>query len=188
MNRAQAWDHYFATGDREPIVKAYWKSIEYIAWSRYRNQKEDMFQWGMIGLLKAIRTVDVTKVKSLDAWVWLNVRGMMNNYFRPQPMHSSLDEQVTETLTLSEVLGQDENFVLQIDVRDALKRAKDVNDARKILTDGGYTPSVRKSEAHKESQIARFRAGLISLRGLARELGISKRQAYKLTGGLPATW
>src|SRR6188472_1821937 len=113
MNRAQAWTHYFDTGDREPLVLAYWNSIQYIAWSKYRNQKEDMFQWGMIGLLKAIRTVDPKRVRSLDAWVWLNVKGMMDNYFKPTPDHDWLDRQVTETMTLSDVLGREDNASFQ---------------------------------------------------------------------------
>ena len=79
MNRKQAWTHYFETGDRAPLIKAYWDSIDYIAWARFPKQREDMFQWGMIGLLKAIDKIDIERVKSVDAWVYLNVRGSMLN-------------------------------------------------------------------------------------------------------------
>lgn len=85
MTRDEAWSHYFETGDREPLIKAYWDSINYIAWSRYPQQQEDMFQLGMIGLLTAIEKIDRSRVKSLDAWVWLNVKGKMFNAPKVQP-------------------------------------------------------------------------------------------------------
>lgn len=84
MEREQAWTHYFNTGDREPLVKAYWHSIEQIAWYHYRDHKEDYLQIGMMGLLKAIDRIDVQRVKSKDAWVWLNVKGMMFNKKPPK--------------------------------------------------------------------------------------------------------
>ena len=94
VNRQRAWEHYFQTSDREPLIKAYWDSVSYMAWEKNKtdeHRKEDAFQWGMIGLLKAIRTIDPKRVKSKDAWVWLNVRGMMNNAKR-FPQHESLED------------------------------------------------------------------------------------------------
>lgn len=85
MTREQAWTHYFNTGDREPLVKAYWDSISYLAWATNPQQKEDYFQVGMMGLLKAIDKIDPNRVKSKDAWVWLNVKGMMYNIIPPKP-------------------------------------------------------------------------------------------------------
>lgn len=85
MDRERAWTHYFETGDREPLIKAYEDSIKYLAWTKYPSQKEDMVQVGMMGLLKAIDRIDVNRVKSKDAWVWLNVKGMMYNVTQSKP-------------------------------------------------------------------------------------------------------
>jgi RNA polymerase sigma factor (sigma-70 family) len=87
--RQRAWQTYFNTGDKDPLVRAYQKSIEYMVWDMF-NGDEDMVQVGLMGLLKAIDRLDISRVKSVDAWVFLNVRGTMLNA-RKFKKHVSLD-------------------------------------------------------------------------------------------------
>lgn len=80
MTREAAWTHYFNTGDREPLVKAYQDSISGMARAMYPRYWEDYSQVGLMGLLKAIDRIDPKRVKSKDAWVWMNVRGAMYDF------------------------------------------------------------------------------------------------------------
>jgi len=107
MDREKAWTHYFKTGDREPLVKAYWNSVRYIAWSRFPDQEEDMFQVGMIGLLKGIDRIDPKRVKSKDAWIFLNVRGMILNITQPK-----------KTESLNEMLNEDTEFLEMLPAKE----------------------------------------------------------------------
>ncbi len=123
MERKPAWNHYFTTGDRTPLVKAYWKSIEGISFHRYPKQQEDMFQFGMMGLLKAIDKVDRERVKSLDAWVFLNVRGMMFNarQFKPTvSLDAKIDEYEDEPTAFLDLL-EAEDSMDDLEVADYLK-------------------------------------------------------------------
>jgi RNA polymerase sigma factor (sigma-70 family) len=182
MTRAQAWTHYFQTGDREPLVKAYWDSISYLAHAKYPRHKEDYFQIGMMGLLKAIDRIDPKRVKSKDAWVWLNVKGMMYNA-RNWRQDLSLDHEILPDLPLWEHLSAlGEDLDMQIDVRDALGESKSIEEAQERLAD---RPMVKTSN---ESYVHQYHEGKLSLRALAAELGISRRQACKLVDKLPTSW
>jgi RNA polymerase sigma factor (sigma-70 family) len=113
MTKQRAWSHYFTTGDREPLIRAYWKSINVIAWDLFPRQQEDMVQVGMIGLLRALDKLDVDRVKSLDAWIYLNARGEMLkarrfkptwniDFIEPQVDPTDIDEQVDLTIALEQ--------------------------------------------------------------------------------------
>lgn len=87
MDRKKAWSHYFTTGDETPLIKAYMVSIRVIALD-FPQEHEDMIQIGLMGLMKALRRLDRNRVKSLDAWVFLNVRSMMRNARKFKPCGS----------------------------------------------------------------------------------------------------
>lgn len=97
------------------MIRAYWDSIEYIARYRYPSQWEDMFQVGLMGLMKALKRLDRDRVKSLDAWVFLNVRGMMFNV-----------RQFPETLSLNESSAEGEEYIDLFEADD---------DSTKVLVD-----------------------------------------------------
>jgi hypothetical protein len=175
MTRDQAWRHYFTTRDPEPLVKAYWSSVANISWQySYRQEKDDMFQVGMIGLLNALDRLDVRRVKSLDAWVYLNVRSAMRNA-RMFPATESFDE-------LDELnLFSTRSLIRELDVKHALT-ASSVEEAREWLV--GYEPATVSSAQVTD----RYGRSKISIRDAARSLGISRRQAYKLLDKVPASW
>lgn len=171
MDREQAWTHYFQTRDREPLIKAYWDSIAYIAWSYSPDEKDDMTQVGLIGLLKAIDKIDVKRVKSKDSWVYLKVRSEILKARKTK-----------EELPLHEGIEEPFDLDTLIDLRAALK-AGSLDKAQELLSN--YKPTV---VTDREAVLRRFRNGELSRRGVERELGISARQAYKLIGTLPKSW
>ena len=172
MTKQRAWSHYFTTGDREPLIRAYEKSINVIAWDLFPRQQEDMVQIGMIGLLKALDRLDVKRVKSLDAWIYLNARGEMLKSRRFKP---------TFNIEFEAPQIDPNDLDQQIDVRIALQKGS-LDKARDYLE--GYKPQSTNSEA----EITRYKSGEISMRELSRVLGLSRRQTYKILDTLPATW
>lgn len=172
MTKQRAWTHYFTTGDREPLIRAYWKSINVIAWDLFPRQQEDMVQVGMIGLLNALDKLDVDRVKSLDAWVHLNARGEMLKARRFKPTFNiDFEEQQIDPTDIDE----------RVDLKIALEQGS-LDSARDYLE--GYQPQATKPE----TEITRYRSGDISMRELSRVLGVSRRQTYKILDTLPATW
>lgn len=153
--RQQAWNHYFQTGDREPIIKAYWKSISYIAHARYPAYEEDMFQVGLMGLLKAISRIDVNRVKSIDAWVWLNVRGEMFNVKLAKP-------------TLPIVI-ESERFAIEEDKdpKIYMQQAFEVlNERDRYILDSIYYKNKTRQALGKELGITGMRVGQLEQRAL----------------------
>jgi len=160
--RHRAWQVYFETGDREPLCRAYEKSIQYIAYDRFRDQYEDMTQVGMMGLLKAIERLDLSRVKSLDAWVFLNVRGMMLNVTRPKPTES-LDfmiEQFGEGSFLS-LVADDANDVYANDLLDALP------DREAFIIRAIHLMKYNRREVGRLLNLSSMRIGQLEQRGLA---------------------
>jgi len=150
MDREKAWKHYFQTGDKEPLVRAYWDSISYLAWAKYPNQKEDMFQVGMLGLLKAIERIDPKRVKSKDAWVWLNVKGMMYNIIQPKPT-------VPLVLEIEPGREDDKDFDLII---------KDLPARKRLILSLIYKHDWRRTEIGKLLGISSMRVGQIEQEAL----------------------
>ncbi len=168
------------------MVFSYMSSIGYIAWERYREDQEDMFQWGMIGVLKGIRTIDIKRVKSPDAWIFLNARSMMANHKPKRENLESLDAELPDSgFTLADTLGKEHDYNTTIDLLAALKNSGSLSEVREKLEHSGYYPSVRKNNTF---YLKLYKENKLSLRQLAAEMGVSRRQAYKLTGELPLSW
>ena len=165
MTNDQAWTHYFTTGDREPLVLAYWNSVRYLAGVLFPRYKEDMFQVGMIGLLKAIDKIDPGRVKSKDAWVWLNVKGMMLNAPKVKPT-LAIDEW-TETYTEDE--GRD--FDLMIGRLSARK---------KLILSLIYRHDWRRTEIAKLLNISSMRVGQIEQEALEEIRDQVRSQRYEI--------
>lgn len=177
MSREQAWNHYFNTGDREPLVKAYWDSISYLAWANFPYARDDYFQVGMLGLLKAIDRIDPKRVKSKDAWVWLNVKGMMKNVVQPTP-----------TVSLNELMSEKSEYIDQLEDKADFIARIDLLDAAATDDPAAYLDNYRSQTIDHKTVLERYNRGELSLRALGNELGISRRAAYKLVGQLPASW
>jgi len=171
--REKAWQEYFRSGDTEPLIKAYWDSIQYMAWDFNERNQDDLFQVGLLGLIKAAKTVDVKRVRSLDAWVFLNVRGAMRNLRRFKQDYS-LD-------ILYDITTDEDSLERRIDLKIAL-------ETRSIEKARGYLQGYEPMRGNPDDSIERYHRGKISLRALSDELGISKRQTYKLLGKLPDSW
>lgn len=191
MTRDKAWSNYFETGEIDPLIRAYWDSVQYIAWSKNLvsiERQEDMFQWGMIGLIKGIKSIDPSRTKSKDAWIWMNVKGMMFNHYKSalDIDARSLDEELKDDLLLSDLIADQEiDLDMRMDLLQILKTSANSEEAKEKLIAWGYYPSINRNKDHYLKQ---YHDGNLSLNGLARELGVSKRQAYKLIDKLPASW
>lgn len=170
MDRKQAWSHYFETGDRTPLVEAYWKSIEYIAWRDYPYNCEDMFQVGMIGLLKAIRRLDRDRVKSLDAWVFLNVRSVMRNE-RKFPSTESLDVEVerrapghyAKLITFKDQLVAEDHYDLELNETLDTLPTREALILRLI-----HLENYKKTEIAKMFDLSSMRIGQLEQQALNR--------------------
>ena len=176
--REEAWISYFQSGNKELLIRAYSDSIKYMA-SQFYGEDDDLIQVGYMGLLKAIDKIDVNRVKSKDAWVFLNVRGAMIN-LRRFPKIPHLEDKISDELTLGDTLKAEEDWDIRID----LERALASDNPKENLV--GYEPLVMKN--HEEKVISNYKNGKISLSEVSRRLGISRRQAYKLTDTIPESW
>ena len=166
VNREESWSHYFLTGDMEPLLLAYRDGVHRIVCGWYTRNREDMMQWGMMGVIKAARAIDPKRVKSKDAWVWLNVKGMLLNNAKKHLYidADSLHEEIAEDLTLADTIGVEYDLDAKIDIERGNLH--------------GYAPSV----VSEKKIINQYENGKLSIRGVSRELGISRRKACKLVG------
>ena len=160
MNRQQSWQEYFQTGNKEPLIKAYWDSIQYIAWEKFPKEQEDMFQWGMIGFLKALRRLDRTRVKSLDAWVFLNVRSvMLNAYKRDNTEFILIDEVKHQIADKPEDL--DTEIAINVCLQNLPTRERQI--LKKI-----YWDDLSRIEIGRQFGISSMRVGQLEQRALER--------------------
>ncbi len=136
---------------------------------------------GLMGLLNAAKNVKIEKMKSLDAWVFMNVRGDMRNMRRFR-QNDSLDLfRDAPPGAYVDARDDEDNLIRHIDLKIALERGS-IEAARAYLE--GYEPM----RDDPQRSIERYHRGEIGITALSRELGISKRQTYKLLGTLPASW
>jgi len=64
------------------LVGSYARPVEKMATSDYwgRSDLEDVAACGMMGVFEAVRKMDVRRVKSVDAWVYMVARSRMRQY------------------------------------------------------------------------------------------------------------
>jgi RNA polymerase sigma factor (sigma-70 family) len=99
--RLRAWSRYLtdkSDKNLENLLRAYEPMIGYIAHDKFGGYKhvdlDDIKQWGMIGVLTAIRRFNPKKVRSADAYVAMVAKGRMYNYF--DLMHNRVFEKAEE--------------------------------------------------------------------------------------------
>jgi len=108
-----------------------------------------------MGLLKAISRIDVNRVKSIDAWVWLNVRGEMFNVKLAKP-------------TLPIVI-ESERFAIEEDKdpKIYMQQAFEVlNERDRYILDSIYYKNKTRQALGKELGITGMRVGQLEQRAL----------------------
>lgn len=128
-------------------------------------------QLGLMGVVKAIKNVDRDRVKSLDAWVYLNAKGMMFNA-RQFPDCASLNEiamsRGDDPVEYIDLLpSEDDNTEVLVD--DLLNQLpKREAFIIRMIHFRGY----RRTELGKMFNISSMRIGQLEQQGLKR-LGVA---------------
>lgn len=94
--------------------------IEWMAWHDYgqRTDLEDVQEVGMLGVLEATQKIDITRVKSVDAYVAMVARSRMINYM--QKMWNRDEILPDETIMLAMERALEENVELAMTMEDEL--------------------------------------------------------------------
>lgn len=147
---------------------AYKNSIEYMAIDKFPGLKdhEDMIQIGYMGLLKAIDRLDISRVKSVDAWVYLNVRGAMLNAFAVKSQFRRRNHD-----SLENYYGIDEPYEIPMEIEfdnpayaDLLLKRLPEREA--FIIRSIYFDDLKRTEVAKEMGVSSMRVGQLEQRAL----------------------
>lgn len=116
--RLRAWSSYLENRtpkNLENLLRVYEPMVGYIAYERHRPYPhvdvDDVKQIGMIALAEAIERMKTQKVRSIDAWLSLVIRGRIDNYLRLSqnrycaPLDEEMEVTAVDNLSRIEIRG-----------------------------------------------------------------------------------